>query len=437
MSFLSNAIRLGSLRLALLGPSSPALRSFTSSSRDTEPDVFHLINSKVPISTALEFHGSLAGPACPMPVFRMLRSDGSGLVRGADHHVASNDMLLAMYKTMVTTQAMDTVFYDSQRQGRFGFYMTCTGEEASIVGSAAALESDDVIFCQYREHAAFLWRGFTVQEMANQCFGNAGDPSKGRQMPIHYGSADLNMVTVSSVVATQAPHAVGAAYALKLRKEKRITATYFGDGGTSEGDSHAAFLFSTTLECPVVFLCRNNGFAISTPSFQNFAGPGVSERAAAYGIRTIRVDGGDALAVFAAVREARRMALDGNCPCLVELMTYRVGHHSTSDDSARYREADEMALWRSRDPVDRLRCFLEAQGLWDKEKEATLRREKRRECTEAMRVAGSMPKHPSGEIFTDVYKDMPEHLLEQQQDMLATLRRFPELSPPGVPTPES
>lgn len=224
---------------------------------------------QVPIHSKLDFHGSLAGPEHAIPVFRMLMPDGSGLVRGAHSERPSAETMLKMYQTMVTTQVMDTIFYDSQRQGRFGFYMTCTGEEASIVGSAAALAHDDVvstpskcpkshclwgwchhiygsgvasathlfvrkplgfqsfqcsletwnvlqIFCQYREHAAFLWRGFTVQQMANQCFGNAGDPSKGRQMPIHYGSAELNMVTVSSVVATQAPHAVGAAYALKV-----------------------------------------------------------------------------------------------------------------------------------------------------------------------------------------------------------------------------
>ena len=176
------------------------------------------------------------------------------------------------------------------------------GEEAIQIGSAAALSSDDVVLAQYREVGVFLWRGFDVQNVADQLFSNEADKGKGRQMPMHFGSKDKRIQTISSPLGTQLPQAVGAAYSLKLEKTNSVAVCYFGEGAASEGDFHAAMNFASTLECPVVFFCRNNGYAISTPTHEQFRGDGVSSRAVGYDIPSIRVDGNDLAAVYAATQ---------------------------------------------------------------------------------------------------------------------------------------
>lgn len=176
---------------------------------------------------------------------------------------------------MLTLSIMDGILYDAQRQGRISFYMTNYGEEASHVGSAAALHPDDVVFGQYREAGVLLHRGYTLDEFMNQCYGNKLDEGKGRQMPVHYGSVKLNFQTISSPLGTQIPQAVGAAYALKRAKKNNIAICYFGDGAASEGDCHAAMNMAATTEAPVIFFCRNNGYAISTPTSEQYRGDGI------------------------------------------------------------------------------------------------------------------------------------------------------------------
>uniref|UniRef100_A0A5B6ZQJ7 Dehydrogenase E1 component domain-containing protein n=1 Tax=Davidia involucrata TaxID=16924 RepID=A0A5B6ZQJ7_DAVIN len=208
-------------------------------------------------------------PEKRIPCYRVLDDNGDALMDSRFEQV-SEEIAVKMYSAMVTIQMMDTIFYDAQRQGRISFYVTSNGEEAINIASAAALTQDDVILPQYREPGVLLWRGFTLQEFANQCFGNKADYGKGRQMPIHYGSKKHNYFTVSSPIATQLPQAVGAAYSLKMDKKDACVVTYFGDGGTSEGDFHASLNFAAVLEAPVIFICRNNGWAISTPITEQF-----------------------------------------------------------------------------------------------------------------------------------------------------------------------
>jgi len=248
---------------------------------------------------------------------------------------------------------MDTIFQNAQRQGRISFYMTSSGEEATHVGSASALNLKDVILAQYRETGILMWRGFTLQQFADQCFSNAGDLGKGRQMPVHYGSRALNFHTISSPLTTQLPQASGVAYAQKMKARREgkdradgVTVVYFGDGAASEGDFHAALNFAATLDAPCIFFCRNNGFAISTPVKDQYRGDGIVSRAKGYGIPGIRVDGNDLFAVHAATREAKELSLSQNRPVLIETMSYRVGHHSTSDDSTRYRPIEEIQKWQ-------------------------------------------------------------------------------------------
>ncbi|KAJ6918624.1 hypothetical protein NC651_012780 [Populus alba x Populus x berolinensis] len=306
-----------------------------------------------------------------IPCYRVLDDDGQ-LIQGSID--VGKEIAVKMYSDMATLQTMDTIFYEAQRQGRISFYLTTIGEEAINIASAAALTIDDFVVPQYREPGVLLWRGFTLQQFANQCFSNKGDDCRGRQMPIHYGSKKLNYFTVASTIASQLPHAVGVAYSLKMDGKDACAVTYFGDGGSSEGDFHAALNFAAVTEAPVLFICRNNGWAISTPTSDQFRSDGIVVRGEAYGVRSIRVDGNDTLALYSTVRAAREMAIREQRPILVEALTYRVGHHSTSDDSTKYRPVDEIELWRSaRDPITRFRKWIESNGWWSGEAESELR----------------------------------------------------------------
>lgn len=338
-----------------------------------------------------------------------------------------SDLCLNMYAHMLRLQAMDQIFYDAQRQGRISFYMTNSGEEAIHIGSASALNRADVIFAQYREAGVLMWRGFSLQQFADQCFSNIGDNAKGRQMPVHYGSAALNFHTISSPLGTQIPQAVGAAYALKLSNTPAIAVTYFGDGAASEGDAHPAMNFAATLEAPMIFFVRNNGYAISTPVRDQYRGDGIVTRAVGYGISAIRVDGNDIFAVHMATAAARQLALSENRPVLIEAMSYRQGHHSTSDDSTRYRSAEEIRQWQtSDDPVRRFRGYLEGKGWWDEEKETNLRQIERRNVLKAMNAAEQKPKPQIEDMFLDVYDIKPRHLVEQEKALGEHLKLYPK-----------
>lgn len=321
-----------------------------------------------------------------IPTYRCMDADGVVLDEAHGPQDVSPEEILTWYRNMVTISIMDLIMFDAQRQGRLSFYMVSAGEEGTAVGSASALSPDDVVFAQYREAGVFAQRGFKLKDFMNQLFCNKQDHGKGRNMPVHYGSKDINLHTISSTLATQIPHAAGAAYALKLQAgmspgnppPPRIVACYFGEGAASEGDFHAALNIAATRSCPIVYVCRNNGFAISTPTLEQYRGDGIASRGVGYGIDTLRVDGNDIFAVRAATKEARRMALgqDGNGmrPVLLEAMSYRVSHHSTSDDSFAYRAKADVEDWKRRDnPIVRLRKYLERQGLWDDDKEQKLR----------------------------------------------------------------
>ena len=308
--------------------------------------------------------------------------------------------------SLAGTLCVRAVFYEAQRQGRISFYMTNWGEEAVHIGTAMELRPDDEVFAQYREAGVLMWRGFTLLNFADQLFSNKDDLGKGRAMPVHYGSARLHFQTISSPLATQIPHAAGAAYGCKLEGKGRVVACYFGEGAASEGDFHGALNMAATLGCPVVFVCRNNGYAISTPVTEQYRGDGIAARGIGYGMHTIRVDGNDVWAVREAMRTARGIAAgDGTGaplgspgapqPVLIEAMTYREGHHSTSDDSTRYRTGEEIKHWREeRNPVHRMRKYLERRGWWDADKEHALQGGERRAVLAAMEVAEKKPKPP-------------------------------------------
>ena len=368
-----------------------------------------------------------------MGTYRILDQDGKIVDKDRKPPDVSTDELLKMYKDMVTVSIMDIIMFDAQRQGRVSFYMVSAGEEGIAVGSASSLSPSDPIFAQYRETGIFQYRGFTPHDFMAQLFATKDDPGKGRNMPVHYGSRKYNIHTISSPLATQIPQASGAAYAVKMQNamnptdEQRVVACYFGEGAASEGDFHAALNIAATRSCPVLFICRNNGYAISTPTLEQYRGDGIASRGVGYGIDTIRVDGNDILAVREVTRQARAQALEeGGKPILIEAMSYRVSHHSTSDDSFAYRAKVEVEDWKRRDnPITRLRKYLESNDLWDEAKEKELRSDARKSILEAYRKA-EKEKHPAlREMMEDVYEELTEEQQKQMSKMRETIERYP------------
>lgn len=339
--------------------------------------------------------------------------------------IATDDTLLRAYTQMVRLREMDKILQNAQRQGRISFYMTCHGEEAMHIGAASALELSDTILAQYREAGILMWRGFTLNQFTDQCFSNEKDLGKGRQMPVHYGSRALNYQTISSPLGTQIPQAVGAAYRLKVAGKNAVAACFFGDGCASTTDFHSGLNFAATLRAPVIFFCRNNGYAISTPVTDQYAGDGIVSRAPGYGIAAIRIDGNDVFAVHDAVREAREYSLKHQAPVLIEAMTYRQGHHSTSDDSLRYRSAKEVRSFTDHgDPIHRMEKFLERHGYMTSKDFASIAEKEKLEVINAMREAERKPKPSLQELFTDVYQEMPKSLQEQQSQLHEHLQKY-------------
>ncbi|KAL1533548.1 3-methyl-2-oxobutanoate dehydrogenase (2-methylpropanoyl-transferring) [Salvia divinorum] len=372
-----------------------------------------------------------------VPCYRLLDDDGF-LISGTTFEQPDRETAARMYESMLSLQIMDTIFYEAQRQGRLSFYLTSTGEEAINIATAAALSPDDIILPQYREPGILLWRGFSMEEFASQCFGTKDGRGKGRQMPVHYGSNSHNFFTVSSPIATQLPQAAGVAYSLKMDGKEACAVAFTGDGGTSEGDFHAGMNFAAVMEAPVLFICRNNGWAISTPISQQFRSSinsdGVVVKGQAYGIRSIRVDGNDALAVYSAIRAAREMVVREQKPVLVEALTYRVGHHSTSDDSTKYRSVSEIEQWRSTgNPMTRFRNWVLANGWWTDEHETELRGTIRKQVLKAIQVAEKTHKPPLEDLFSDVYDKTPSNLQEQEKSLRETINKYKQDFPADVP----
>jgi len=369
-----------------------------------------------------------------MPTYRIMDADGNIVDNTRDPQSASDKEITQWYRNMLTVSIMDLIMFDAQRQGRTSFYMVSAGEEGIAVGSASALTPDDVIFLQYREQGVLVQRGFTLKEMMSQLFANKDDHGRGRNMPVHYGSGKLNVHTVSSPLATQIPQASGAAYALKLQRlinpnvPPRVVACYFGEGAASEGDFHAALNIAATKSCPVVFVCRNNGFAISTSSIEQYKGDGIASRGLGYGIDTIRVDGNDIFAVREVMLEARKRALEGDCkPILVEAMSYRVSHHSTSDDSFAYRAKREVEEWKRRDnPITRLRKWMEKKGIWDEDKEKEARASIRKEVLQEFSAAEKVKKPPLRAMFEDVYEEITPEAREQMKELKRLIEKYPK-----------
>jgi 2-oxoisovalerate dehydrogenase E1 component alpha subunit len=373
----------------------------------------------------------MTGDEFQIPTFRLLQQDGT-LFEGAEAPELDKEKALRIYRAMLVTRVLDERMMAAQRQGRLSFYMQCTGEEAAVIGATAALDDADMIMAQYREQGALVYRGFSYDEFMNQLFGNELDYGKGRQMPIHYGSRKLHYMTISSPLATQIPQATGYAYGQKLAGEGHCTITFFGEGAASEGDFHAALNMASVHKVPVIFFCRNNGYAISTPASEQFAADGIAPRAFGYRMHVIRVDGNDVLAVYRATQEARKIAVEQNQPVLIEAMTYRLAAHSSSDDPSGYRSRKEEEAWREKDPILRMQRWMHDLGWWDEEEQKSWQESLRREVLETMKRAEKRPPPPLESLVTDVYADVTPQLQRQLDALKTHIRKHPDTYPKGA-----
>ncbi|KJA21197.1 hypothetical protein HYPSUDRAFT_166020 [Hypholoma sublateritium FD-334 SS-4] len=420
------------LELAAVSSAAPTFSRAFSKGSSRYRQLLPTTNS--PIVSNLDFFNSIQGNE-QIPTYRILDGVGKPL-QGAELPEIDREFARRLYENMQLLPTLDNVLYNVQRQGKISFYMTAHGEEATIVGSAAALELDDEVLGQYRELGVLLWRGFTLDKVMAQCFGNEEDNSgKGRQMPVHFGSPTHHFHTISSPLATQIPQAAGVAYALRRtpsRRSRSIAACFFGEGAASEGDFHAGLMLASTIPSPTLFIARNNGFAISTPSTEQYNGDGIASRGPGYGIDTIRVDGNDILAVISAVREGRRRCLEQGRAVLIEAMSYRVGHHSTSDDSFAYRARAEVEDRKRVDnPITRFRLFMESNGWWDADAEAELKTRLKVDVMKAFKRAESLKRCELGELFTDVYGgEEPWNIREQRKELVGLLKKYGEIYPP-------
>lgn len=330
--------------------------------------------------------------------------------------------LRSLYRLMLLNRALDDRMVTLQRQGRIGFYIGSTGEEASILGSAYVLRPSDWVFPAYREHGASLMRGLPLSRLLAGFFGSEEDPAKGRQMPCHEAWKPGNLASISSPLATQIPHAVGVGWAARLKKKDDVALVYFGDGATSAPDFHAGLNFAGVFKAQTIFLCRNNQWAISVPISRQTASESIAIKARAYGLSGVRVDGNDLLAVIAATRQAHVRARAGQGATLIEAVTYRLKGHSTSDDPNIYRRPEQVEPWLKLDPLPRLRAHLVWLGALAPGEDEALRKEVDEEIREAAAKAEKARAPAPQSMFEDVFGHVPWHLAEERDALTGALQ---------------
>ncbi len=345
------------------------------------------------------------------PPVEILRPDGRTVAK-EEPDIAADD-LLKMYRWMVNGRVFDERALKLQRQGRLGTYAPLSGQEAAQVGSAYALEQRDWLFPSFREHLALAVRG---QSWSGILLYHGGSEEGGR-VP-----EGINNFTPSIPIATQILHAVGVAWAAKLRGDPIVTLVYFGDGGTSEGDFHEGMNFAGVFQTPTIFFCQNNQYAISLPRARQTRAETLAQKAIAYGFEGVQVDGNDLLAVYQTTRQAMEKARQGGGPTLIEALTYRLGPHTTADDPTRYRQDEELQHWQERDPLIRMRLYLERRGDWDEARETALWEEAKADIAQSVTAYEQAPARDVEEIFKYTYAEMPWNLQEQLADLRAYLQ---------------
>ncbi len=315
---------------------------------------------------------------------------------------------VALYEHMTICREYDMVAFKLQRSGRMGTYPQNWGQEATSTGAAYAMDDRDWFVPAYRENAGMFWRGLPMEYVFWHWMGD----ERGNKIP-----DGMRTLPLSVPIGTQMLHACGLAWAGKYRGDGSAAVTFFGDGGSSEGDFHEAMNFATTLELPVVFFCQNNGWAISTPRQRNVGGETVAQRGLAYGAHCVQVDGNDIFAVVKVVREALDRARNDFKVTFIEGVTYRMGDHTTADDARRYRDPKELEAWASRDPLVRLRKYLQSNGAWDDSKQQALEVRAKEHVNGVVARAEGIAKPDAADIFNYTFARPPETLAEQRETM--------------------
>lgn len=316
------------------------------------------------------------------------------------------------YELMVLARAFDTRAIALQREGRIGTYPSILGQEAAQVGSALAIAQTDWVFPSFREMGMHITLGYPIEQLFRYW---AGD-ERGMQAP-----ADLNIFPICVAVGSHIPHAVGAALAARLRGDPIAVVAYFGDGATSKGDFHEGFNLAGVFQAPVVFICQNNQWAISVPVARQTTSATIAQKALAYGFDGVQVDGNDVFAVYRATREALEKARSGGGPTFIECLTYRLGDHTTADDASRYRPTVELESWRSKDPILRLRLFMEKKGLWSEAYETEVRQKTEARIDEAVRLAEAVRPPVTGEMFDSAVATLSPRQQRQREEISETV----------------
>ncbi len=363
---------------------------------------------EVPVSSA---HGKVQTGSSKTEFFQVISPDGKA--NSSDPRLPK-ETLLSAYRTMLLTRILDGKLISLQRQGRIGTYVSCSGQEASQIGSGMALTEKDWLFPMYRDLGMIIQVGVPLDTLLNRIFGNAQDDGLGRDLPNLFGWRRYRVVSFAAPIASHVPMAVGFAMGAKIKKDNLVTLSTFGDGATSSSEFHVSMNFAGVFRVATVFVCENNQYAISLPVSGQTASESIAIKAEAYGFEGVRVDGNDLLAVYTSVRDAVERARRGEGPTLVECETYRVSAHSTSDDWKRYRSSEEVEHWIKRDPIARFRLYLvNERKMLSVEEDAKLKAEIESSLNQAISRAESIPPPPVRTLFEDVYAEVPWHLREQ------------------------
>jgi pyruvate dehydrogenase E1 component alpha subunit len=358
-------------------------------------------------------------PRFQVEYLSILDSDGN-LDTALEPKLADTD-LRSLYRSMLLGRRLDERMVRLQRQGRIGTFAPTKGQEAAQVGSIYTLRPTDWMVPSFRETAAMIWRGWPIEKLL---LFFSGHLEGGQPAP------DQHDLPITIPVATQLPHAVGLAYAAQYRGDDVVVMAYFGDGATSEGDFHEAMNFAGVWHVPVVFVCQNNQWAISVPLKKQTHSRTIAQKALAYGLPGIQVDGNDVLAVYAATREAVERARTGDGPTLIECVTYRLGVHTTADDPTKYRSDLEVTMWEQKDPLTRFRAYLEKRNLL----EEGLEQQVDDEIAEAVRRFEATPPADPLVMFDHAYAELPPDVQAQRDAMAASEPATPAPSDATPPT---
>lgn len=343
---------------------------------------------------------------------QLIGPDGTTTAESRYRRDLPPETLVWLYENLVITRDLDVEFVNLQRQGELALYASCRGQEAAQVGAAACLRKTDWLFPQFRELGVFLVRGIAPAQVAALWRG------------AWHGGLDFTSKCCAPVavpIATNTVHAVGAAMAAQRLGEDSLTVAFFGDGATSEGDTHEAMNLAAVEKAPCIFYIQNNQWAISVPASRQYAVPTLAHRADGYGMPGIRVDGNDILACYAVMSEAAARARAGDGPTLIEAITYRMEPHTTSDDATRYRTAEEIAEWSARDPIARYRTYLQQSGVLTERIEKRVQARSVRLRAELRDAVVGAPDLDVGELFDHVYAEITPELSAQREQLRAEL----------------